>query len=186
MGKPNVRETDFEHLIPDNHNFNAGTEYGEHLMDNSVRRFGCGRSILIDRNNRIIAGNKTFQKAGELGFDRVLVVPTDGKTLVAVQRTDVDLDTQFGRELALADNATSAANLDWDYNEIAKIAAEFNFSPDDWGVDIPDSMDGDDGDEDETKEDSAMRLIIQHKDAAKLSLLAQELETRGFTVEVKE
>ncbi len=185
MAKPNVRETDIQHLIPDNHNFNTGTEYGEHLMDNSVRRFGCGRSILIDRNNRIIAGNKTFQKAGELGFDKVLVVPTDGKTLVAVQRTDVDLDTQFGRELALADNATSAANLDWDYQEIAAMASEFDFHPDDWGVEIPDDVGGDDEDEEE-KEEQAARLIIQHKDACKLSLLAKELETRGFVVEFKE
>ena len=52
-----VIETNIESLVPDNKNFNKGTEYGDRLMDESLRRFGLGRSILIDKNNRIIAGN---------------------------------------------------------------------------------------------------------------------------------
>jgi len=110
-------------LVGDNHNFNKGTQYGDHLMDESLRQFGLGRSILIDKNNRIIAGNKTTEKAGELGFEDVLVVETDGKTLVAVKRTDIDLDSRAGRELALADNATSKANLEWDEEAIAEASA---------------------------------------------------------------
>ena len=50
-------EASIDSLIPDNKNFNKGTEFGEHLMDESLRKFGLGRSILIDKNNRIIAGN---------------------------------------------------------------------------------------------------------------------------------
>ena len=65
-------------LVGDNRNFNKGTQYGDHLMDESLRQFGLGRSILIDKNNRIIAGNKTTEKAGELGFEDVLVVETAG------------------------------------------------------------------------------------------------------------
>lgn len=62
-------ETRIENLIPDNKNFNKGTQFGEHLMDESLRKFGLGRSILIDKNNRIIAGNKTTEKAADIGFD---------------------------------------------------------------------------------------------------------------------
>lgn len=129
-----ITETSIESLIPDDRNFNKGTEYGSHLMDESVRKFGLGRSILIDKNNRIIAGNKTHEKAGELGFDKVLVVETDGNTLVAVKRKDIDLDSREGRELALADNATNKANLAWDEDIIAQVTQDWDINPEGWGI----------------------------------------------------
>ena len=131
-----VIETNIESLVPDNKNFNKGTEYGDRLMDESLRRFGLGRSILIDKNNRIIAGNKTAEKAADIGFTDVVVVEVDGNQLVAVKRKDIDLDSAKGRELALADNATGKANLAWDEDLISDISAQFNFEPGDWGVDV--------------------------------------------------
>ena len=131
-----VIETNIESLVPDNKNFNKGTEYGDHLIDESLRRFGLGRSILIDKNNRIIAGNKTAEKAADIGFTDVVVVEVDGNQLVAVKRKDIDLDSAKGRELALADNATGKANLAWDEDLISDISAQFNFEPGDWGVEI--------------------------------------------------
>lgn len=131
-----VIETNIESLVPDNNNFNKGTQYGDHLMDESLRRFGLGRSILIDKNNRIIAGNKTAEKAADIGFTDVVVVEVDGNQLVAVKRKDIDLDSAKGRELALADNATGKANLAWDEELIADLSAQFNFEPGDWGVDV--------------------------------------------------
>ena len=131
-----VIETNIESLVPDNKNFNKGTQYGDHLMDESLRRFGLGRSILIDKNNRIIAGNKTAEKAADIGFTDVVVVEVDGNQLVAVKRKDIDLDSAKGRELALADNATGKANLAWDEELIADLSAQFNFELGDWGVDV--------------------------------------------------
>ena len=131
-----VIETNIESLVPDNKNFNKGTQYGDHLMDESLRRFGLGRSILIDKNNRIIAGNKTAEKAADIGFTDVVVVEVDGNQLVAVKRKDIDLDSAKGRELALADNATGKANLAWDEELIADLSAQFNFEQGDWGVDV--------------------------------------------------
>lgn len=131
-----VIETNIESLVPDNKNFNKGTEYGDRLMDESLRRFGLGRSILIDKNNRIIAGNKTAEKAADIGFTDVVVVEVDGNQLVAVKRKDIDLDSAKGREFALADNATGKANLAWDEDLISDISAQFNFEPGDWGVEI--------------------------------------------------
>ena len=131
-----VIETNIESLVPDNKNFNKGTQFGDHLMDESLRRFGLGRSILIDKNNRIIAGNKTAEKAADIGFTDVVVVEVDGNQLVAVKRKDIDLYSAKGRELALADNATGKANLAWDEYLISDISAQFNFEPGDWGVEI--------------------------------------------------
>ena len=35
-------------LIQDDKNFNKGTEFGNSLIEKSFRKFGAGRSILID------------------------------------------------------------------------------------------------------------------------------------------
>ena len=180
-----VVETSIESLVPDNKNFNKGTEYGNHLMDESLRKFGLGRSILLDKNDRIISGNKTAEKAAELGFENVLVVETDGNTLVAVKRKDVDLDSAKGREFALADNATGKANLTWDEEVIAEMATKFDFNPDDWGVDV--SMEEPEQEEKtQAKKEISTRLIVECGDVTKLSILFSELQDRGFKCELKE
>ena len=178
-----VIETNIESLVPDNKNFNKGTEYGDRLMDESLRRFGLGRSILIDKNNRIIAGNKTAEKAADIGFTDVVVVEVDGNQLVAVKRKDIDLDSAKGRELALADNATGKANLCFDTDLIMQEAEKFDFDPEDWGV--PTEQPEEEQQED-CKKGISTKLIVECGDVSKLSLLFSELQDRGFKCELKE
>lgn len=121
-------------LIQDDRNLNKGTERGQQLIEKSLREFGAGRSILLDKNNRIIAGNKTHKNAELAGLDDVIIVETDGTKLVAVKRTDVDLDTKKGREMALADNATVKVDLQWDTEELNAVAEDFGIDADEWGV----------------------------------------------------
>lgn len=121
-------------LIPDDKNFNKGSEYGNQLINKSFEKFGAGRSILIDKNNKIIAGNKSTENYGALGNEEVIIVESDGTKLVAVKRTDIDLDTPEGREMALADNATAKANIVWAEDVIAEtVGVEMAES---WGVDF--------------------------------------------------
>jgi len=101
-------------LIPDDKNFNKGSEYGNALIEKSFTKFGAGRSILIDKNNRIIAGNKSVENAVAIGMEDLQIVESDGKRIIAVKRMDIDLDTPQGREMALADNATAKANIVFD------------------------------------------------------------------------
>jgi DNA modification methylase len=101
-------------LVPDDKNFNKGSEYGNSLIEKSFRKFGAGRSILLDKNNRIIAGNKSVENAGAIGMEDVQIVESDGKRIIAVKRTDIDLDSPEGREMALADNASAKANIVFD------------------------------------------------------------------------
>ena len=178
-----IIETNIESLVPDNKNFNKGTQYGDHLMDESLRKFGLGRSILIDKNNRIIAGNKTAEKAADIGFTDVVVVEVDGNQLVAVKRKDIDLDSAKGRELALADNATGKANLCFDTDLIMQEAEKFDFDPEDWGVPMeqPEEEQQEDG-----KKEISTKLIVECGDVSKLSLLFSELQDRGFKCELKE
>lgn len=180
-----IIETNIESLVPDNKNFNKGTEYGDRLMDESLRKFGLARSIVIDKNNRIIAGNKTAEKAADIGFTDVLVVEVDGNQLVAVKRKDIDLDSAKGRELALADNATSKANLAWDESLIEEVAQQWDFEPQDWGVNVS-QQEEPEQEEPFGKKEISTRLIVECGDVTKLSLLFSELQDRGFSVELKE
>lgn len=112
-------------LIPDDKNYNLGNEAGNAMIEKSLRNLGAGRSILIDKNNRIIAGNKTVENAAAIGLENLQIVESDGTKIIAVKRTDIDLDSKKGRELALADNATSKANIVWNHENLK----------DDWGDD---------------------------------------------------
>ena len=131
-----IKEAKLNDIIQDDRNLNKGTERGQQLIEKSLREFGAGRSVLIDKNNRIIAGNKTHQNAELAGLDDVIIVETDGTKLVAVKRTDVDLDTKKGREMALADNATTKADLAWDTEQLESVAEDFGIDTDEWDVEL--------------------------------------------------
>ena len=130
---------DIRDIIPDSHNFNAGTEKGREMIEKSFRELGAGRSILLDKNNRIIAGNKSQQAAIATGITKVRIVDTEGDEIVAVRRRDVDLDSKLGRELAFADNATQQVSLAWDDAELQAVQADVEgFDIADFGFDIED------------------------------------------------
>ncbi len=134
MAKAIENKIKVSELIPDDKNFNKGSEFGNSLISKSFEKFGAGRSILIDKNNKIIAGNKSTENYGAGGGEDVIVVESDGTKLIAVKRTDIDLDTPEERELALADNATAKANIVWAEDVIAtELGVEVGES---WGVDM--------------------------------------------------
>jgi hypothetical protein len=124
----NIKSTE---LIADDKNFNKGSENGAEMIRKSFQKFGSGRSILIDKNNRIIAGNKSVEYSG---IDDVLIVESDGTQLIAVKRTDIDLDSPQGREMALADNASAKANIVFDAELIEAELGEAVCE--EWGIDV--------------------------------------------------
>lgn len=131
-----IKEAKISDLVFDDKNFNKHTEYGMSLIEKSIRNNGAGRSILIDKNNRIIAGNGVTEIAGQIGLDDVQIVETDGTKIIAVKRTDIDLDSKQGREMALADNATASVDLAWDEEQIQFAEEEFGVVAEEWGVNL--------------------------------------------------
>ena len=130
---------DIEELAQDTHNFNKGNEQGQELMERSFKEMGAGRSILIDRNGHIIAGNKSQKAAIAAGIKKVRVIETTGDELVAVKRTDVDIDSAEGRKMAYLDNLTTQVNLTWDQTELEAVQADVEgFDIADFGFDIED------------------------------------------------
>ena len=130
---------DIEELAQDQRNFNKGTEQGQELMERSFKEMGAGRSILIDKNGHIIAGNKSQKAAIAAGIKKVRVIETTGDELVAVKRTDVDIDSAESRKMAYLDNLTTQVNLTWDQTELEAVQADVEgFDVADFGFDIED------------------------------------------------
>lgn len=108
----------------DDRNANKGTVRGMAALEDSLRKNGAGRSILVDKDGRIIAGNKTHEQAAAIGLQKVIEVETDGTALVVVRRTDLDIDSPEARRLAIADNRVGELDLAWDASVLAELAGE--------------------------------------------------------------
>ena len=120
---PYVPKT-LDDLTLDDRNANRDTPRGRAVLADSLTRFGAGRSIVTDRTGRVLGGNKTVEAARALGL-RMTVVPSDGRSLVVVQRTDLDLATDpYARAYAIADNRVAAIDLDWDPAVLQQLQAE--------------------------------------------------------------
>lgn len=130
-----------EELIPDDQNANKGTERGGELIYNSFQHYGAGRSILVDKDNRIIAGNKSTVGAKKAGIQKVRIIETDGSELIALKRTDVSLDDPDGRGMAIMDNRTAEVNMEIDIEVVQKHAEEQGIDIEEWGYDAPPSLD---------------------------------------------
>ena len=131
MTKPQIK---LSQLVPDPHNANKGTERGRYMIEHSLQKLGAGRSLLVDKNNVVIAGNKTLESAVESGFEDAIVVETDGSKLVVVKRTDLDLQQDSkAKELAIADNRASEVSLNWDLQVLQEMGEEVDLG--DWWKD---------------------------------------------------
>jgi hypothetical protein len=139
-----IENKNIDDLIFDDKNYNRGTEKGSKLIEKSLKELGFGRSVLIDKDDRIIAGNKTIENAHKAGLKNVRVIETDGTEIIAVKRTDTSLDDKKGRELALVDNTANQLNFDLDVNNLM---ADFTQEEaNEWGVNVnfdlnPDDLD---------------------------------------------
>ena len=104
----------------DDKNANHGTDRGRQLLSESLSKLGAGRSIVCDRNGKVIGGNKTLEQALALGLE-IETIHTQGDKLVAVIRDDLDLDSDpKARELAWSDNRIAELDLNWSVEQILK------------------------------------------------------------------
>jgi site-specific DNA-methyltransferase (adenine-specific) len=116
----------------DKKNYRKHSEQNKKRIRKSLTECGAGRSVLVDKDGCLIAGNGVFEQAEKMGI-KTRVVETDGTELVVVKRTDIGTDDPKRKELALADNATSD-NVEWD---LPNIVADFDVSvAEDWGIDV--------------------------------------------------
>ncbi|MCR5039487.1 MAG: site-specific DNA-methyltransferase [Bacteroidales bacterium] len=135
--KVNIEVVSIDDLVQDDHNFNKGNEQGAQLLERSFRECGAGRSVLIDKDNRLVGGNKAQKGFKAAGKKKVIIVDSDADTLVAVRRKDVSLDSAEGRKMAYLDNLTTQVNLTWDETELQAVQADVEgFDIADFGIDL--------------------------------------------------
>jgi hypothetical protein len=118
--------TSIKDLKSDHKNARKRTDRSAKLIAESLQRFGAARSIVIDEDNRILAGNGTIEGAKAAGIKNVRVVETDGTEIIAVKRTGLSEDEKIG--LALADNRTSDLS-DWDKDMLQQLSEEHDIAP---------------------------------------------------------
>lgn len=90
----------------DKRNYRKHNDKNKQLIKKSLKDCGTGRSILIDKEGEIIAGNGVYEQASKLKIP-VKVIETDGKELIAIKRTDLATDDDRRKQLAVMDNTTS-------------------------------------------------------------------------------
>ena len=98
----------------DKRNYRIHDEKNKRIIRKSLEDCGAGRSVLVDKDNCLIAGNGVYEQAKDLGIP-VKIVETDGTELVVVKRTDLSGDDEKRKTLALVDNhASDTSSFDMD------------------------------------------------------------------------
>jgi hypothetical protein len=123
----------------DKNNFRIHSEENKSLIKKSVDELGAGRSVLIDSEDTLIAGNGVIEQWGKRPTK---VIETDGTELIVVKRTDLKTKDKKRKLLALADNQTS------DLSEFDIELVENEFGEDeltDWGFEIIDNTEKNNG-----------------------------------------
>ena len=113
-------------LKSDHKNARKRTDRSSSLIKESLEKFGAARSIVIDEENRILAGNGTIEGAKAAGIKNLRVIETDGKEIIAVKRTGLTEEDKVG--LALADNRTSDLS-EWDAEMLKQLSEEQDLEP---------------------------------------------------------
>lgn len=113
-------------LNKDPKNARLRTDRSAKLISESLEKFGTGRSIVIDENNTIIAGNGTIEGAKAAGLKKIKVIETSGDEIIAVKRTNLTEDQKVG--LAIADNRSSDLS-DWDRSVLEELTMDYDLKP---------------------------------------------------------
>ena len=116
-------------LIQDEHNYRKHSDANKARIKKSIDEAGLGRSVVIDADGVLVAGNGVQQVIDK--DTPVRVIETDGTELVVVKRTDLHTGDPRRKTLALADNAT-ADDVEWDFEAIAEDWTEDEAG--EWGV----------------------------------------------------
>lgn len=163
-------------LIQDENNYRKHSEQNKARIRKSIDEAGLGRSVVIDADGVLVAGNGVQQVIDK--DTPVRVVETDGTELVVVKRTDLHTGDPRRKTLALADNAT-ADDVEWDFEAI-EADGWTEESAGGWGVEWPaDEEDTDERDNTNAKIESVEALL----DEAMVENVRESLAQIDYTMQ---
>jgi hypothetical protein len=97
------------------------------MVVEALQAVGAARSIVIDEDDVVLAGNATLDAAAEAGITKLHVVEADGETIVAVRRRNLTAEQK--RALAIYDNR-AAELAGWNVEQLrADDAAGLDLQP---------------------------------------------------------
>lgn len=114
----------------DKRNYRKHSKKNKELINKSLKECGAGRSIVIDKEDNIIAGNGIYEQAQKLGL-KTKIIETDGTELVVVKRTDLATEDEKRKQLAIMDNSASDSS-EFDF-ELMKMDFDVG-TLNDWGI----------------------------------------------------
>ena len=171
----------------DQRNYRKHGDKNKNLIKKSIEEAGLGRSIVIDADDEIIAGNGLVS---QLNKDTPLkVIETTGDELVVVKRTDLKQGDAKRNALAIYDNSTS----DTSEFDIELLKADFSDKElEEFGV--LDDMDEEDPEPEpveETKEPPKVKITFNYTDSreiidAFLKEMAEKYPDLLYTVEIND
>lgn len=118
--------TSIKDLKHDHKNARKRTDRSAALIAESLKRYGAARSIVIDEDGRILAGNGTVEGARKAGISKLRIIEAEGDELIAVRRAGLTEDEKVG--LALADNRSSDLS-EWDNEMLRQLSEEHDLTP---------------------------------------------------------
>jgi hypothetical protein len=106
-------------LTPDPANVRVHEDENLQAVEASLKRFGPGRSIVVDGRGIVVAGNATIDRAKATGITEVLIVDPEPGQLVAVRRKD--WSPSEATAYAIVDNR-AAELASWDAEALTRQA----------------------------------------------------------------
>jgi len=158
-----MTDTTLASLRPDPNNARRHTPRNVGMIETALREVGAARSIVIDEDGVVLAGNATIEAAAAAGIEKIQVIDTDGETIIAVRRTG--LTPEQKTRLALYDNR-AAELAQWDESVVAGILAQMpEVAHDMWSTDelqaLLDAANQDEGvSEEQARTTLAERFIV--------------------------
>ena len=171
----------------DRHNYRRHGDKNKKLIKRSIAEAGLGRSIVIDADDEIIAGNGLVS---QLDKDTpVKVIETTGDELVVVKRTDLKQGDAKRDALAIYDNSTTDTSefdidllkADFSDEELAQFGI---LDVDEEEVDVAEPVE-------ETKEPPKVKITFNYTDSrAIIDAFLEEMATKYpdllYTVEIND
>ena len=153
-------------LIQDANNYRKHSDTNKARIRKSIDEAGLGRSVVIDADGVLVAGNGVQSVIDK--DTPVRVVETDGTELVVVKRTDLHMGDPRRKTLALADNATSD-DVEWDFDAI-EADGWTEDEAGEWGVEWPADEEGkqQEAQEDDFDPDKPVKTVCKKGDIWKL------------------
>ena len=171
----------------DRHNYRKHGDKNKQLIKRSIAEAGLGRSIVIDADDEIIAGNGLVSQLDK--STPIKVIETTGDELVVVKRTDLKQGDAKRDALAIYDNSTTDTSefdidllkADFSDEELAQFGI---LDVDEEEVDVAEPVE-------ETKEPPKVKITFNYTDSreiidAFLEEMAKNHPELLYTVEIND